>query len=108
MNQLRQLITEQVEAMKRYEVHSQQFVSEQQEECAHNQHTQFQQFDSALRDKDLAIQTLKQELANNKERSLLELEQARQDAERMAQQDGSKRATSLCGCAFHSTLRQTS
>ena len=50
MNQLRHLIAEQAEAMKRLESHSQQFVSQQQEEYAHKQHTQFQQFDGVLRD----------------------------------------------------------
>ena len=68
--------------MKRFESHSQQFVSEQQEEYAHKQHEQFQQFDSALRDKDAAIQSLKQELT----RHIQELDLAIQDAERRAQQ----------------------
>ena len=40
--------------MKRYETHSQQFVSQQQEEYAHKQHAQFQLFDNALKDKDIA------------------------------------------------------
>ena len=75
MTQLRQLIAEQAEAMRRYEAHSQQFVSQQQE-YAHKQHAQFQQFDSALKDKDTVNQSLKQELANNKEHHLQELEQA--------------------------------
>ena len=86
MDQLRQLIAKQAEAMKRFESHSQQFLSQQQEEYAHKQHTQFQQFDGALRDKDEAIQALRQELANNMERHLQELDQALQDAERRAQQ----------------------
>ena len=63
MNQLKQLVAEQAEAMKRFEFHSQQFVSQQQEECAHKQHTQFQQFDGVLRNKDEVIQSLRQELA---------------------------------------------
>ena len=86
MDQLRQLIEQQAEAMKRFESHSQQFVSQQQEEYAHKQHTQFQQFDGVLRDKDEVIQSLRQELANNRERHLQELDQALQDAERRAQQ----------------------
>ena len=86
MDQLRQLIAQQAEAMKRFESHSQQFVTQQQEEYAHKQHTQFQQFDGVLRDKDEVIQSLRQELANNRERHLQELDQALQDAERRAQQ----------------------
>ena len=81
MTQLHQLIEEQAEAMKRYEAHSQHLVSQQQEEYAHKQHAQFQQFDSALKDKDVVIQSLKQELAHNKEHYLRELSQAIQDAE---------------------------
>ena len=50
------------------------------------QHTQFQQFDGGIRDKDEVIQSLKQELANNRERHIQELDQALQDAERRAQQ----------------------
>ena len=46
---------------------SQHFVSQQQEEHAHKQRAQFQQFDSALKDKVAVIQSLKQELTNNKE-----------------------------------------
>ena len=56
MNQLRHLIAEQAEAMQRFEFHSQLFVSQQQEEYAHKQYAQFQQFDGALRDKDEVIQ----------------------------------------------------
>ena len=67
MNQLRQLIADQVEAMKRFESHSQQFVSQQNEVCAQKQHAQFQKFDGVIRDKDEVIQSLRQELANNKE-----------------------------------------
>ena len=70
MNQLRHLIGEQAEAIKQFESHSQQFVSQQQEESAHKQHAQFQEFGSVLRDKDPRIQSLKQELANNKEHHL--------------------------------------
>ena len=73
MDQLRQLIAQQAEAMKRFESHSQQF-------------TQFQPFDGVIRDKDEVIQSLKQELANNRERRLQELDQALQDAERRAKQ----------------------
>ena len=54
MNQLRQLIVEEAQAMQRFESHSQQFVSQQQEEYAHKQHAQFQQFDGVLRDQDEA------------------------------------------------------
>ena len=72
--------------MRHYETHSQQFVSRQQEEYTHKQHTRFQRFDSALKDKDTVIQPLRQELTNNKEHYLQELEQALQDAERRAQQ----------------------
>ena len=46
MEQLRHLIAQQADAMKRFESHSQHFVSQQQEEYAHKQHTQFQQFNS--------------------------------------------------------------
>ena len=63
MDQLRRLISEQSEAM-------------QQEEYAHKQQTQFQQFDSTLKDKDLMVQRLMRELANQKEHSLAALEQA--------------------------------
>ena len=76
MNQLRHLIAEQTEAVKQPKSHSQQFVSHEQEECAHKQHAQFQKFDTALKDKDAVLQSLKQELANNKEHHLQELEQA--------------------------------
>ena len=86
MDPLRQFIRQQVETMKPSESQSQQLVSQQHEEYAHKQHTQFQQFDSVLRDKDEMIQSLRQELANKKERHLQELDQALQDAERRAQQ----------------------
>ena len=59
--------------MKRFESHSQQFVSQQQEAYAHKQHTQFQKFDGGIRDKDEVIQSLRQELANNQERHLQNL-----------------------------------
>ena len=86
MNQLKHLIAEQqAEAMKRFESHSQQFLSQQQEEYAHKQHTQFQQFDGVVRHKDEVIQSLRQELANNRERHLHELDQPLQDAQRRAQ-----------------------
>ena len=54
-------------------------------EWTRKHHTQFQQFDGLIRDKDEVIQSSKQELANNQER-LQELDQALQDAERRAQQ----------------------
>ena len=82
MEQLRQLTTQQAEAMKRFESQSQQCVTQQHEEWTHKQRAQFQQFDGVIRDKDEVIQSLKQELANNKERHLQELDQALQDAER--------------------------
>ena len=61
-------------------------MTQQQEEWAHKQRAQFQQFDGAIRDKDEVIQSLKQELADNRERHLHKLDQALQDAERRAQQ----------------------
>ena len=85
-NQLKQLIAQQAEAKQRFESHSQQFVSQQQEEYAHKQHAPFQQFDGVLRDKDDVIQSLRQELANSRERHLQEPNQALRDAERRAQQ----------------------
>ena len=72
--------------MMRVEAHSQHLISQQHEEYAHKQQAQFQQFDIALKDKDLMVQHLTQKLANQKEQSLAELEQAIQDAERRAQQ----------------------
>ena len=86
LEQLRQLISQQAEAMKRFESQSQQYVTQQHEEWMRKRHTQFQQFDGVIRDKDEVIQSLKQELANNRERHLQELDQALQDAERRAQQ----------------------
>ena len=71
-NQLRLKVTEQERAFS------------QQEEYVHKQHTLFPKFDGALKDKDWAVQTLKQELANHKEQALVELEQAHQDMERVA------------------------
>ena len=68
MEQLRQLIAQQAEAMKRVESQSQQYVTQQHEEWTHKQRTQFQQFDGVIRDKDEVIQPSKQELANNQER----------------------------------------
>ena len=70
--------------MKRFDSHSQQFVSQLQEEYAHKQHTQLQKFDGVIRDKDEVIQSLRQELAINQERHLQELDQALQDAKRRA------------------------
>ena len=49
MDQLRQLIAQQAEAMKRFESHSQEFATQQHEEWAQKQHTQFQQVDGAAR-----------------------------------------------------------
>ena len=72
--------------MKPFECQPQQCVTQQHEEWAHKQRTQFQQFDGVIRDKDEVIQSLKQELANNQERHLQELDQALQDAECRAQQ----------------------
>ena len=92
MEQVRQLISQQAEAMKRFESQSQQYVTQQHEEWARKHHAQFQQFDGVIRDKDEVIQSVKQELANNRERHLQELDQALQDAERRAQQ----RRTSVC------------
>ena len=86
VEQLRQLISQQAEAMKRFESQSQQYVTQQHEEWTRKHHTQLQQFDGVIRDKDEVIQSLKQELANNRERHLQELDQALQDAERRAQQ----------------------
>ena len=86
MEQLKQLISQQAEAMKRFESQSQQYVTQQREEWRHKHRTQFQQFDGAIRDKDEVIQSLRQELANNQERRLQELDQPLQDAERRAQQ----------------------
>ena len=78
--------------MKRFESQSQQYVTQQHEEWARTHHTQFQQFDGVFRDKDEVIQSLKQELANNREQRLQKLDQALQDAERRAQQI----TTSVC------------
>ena len=73
IDQLRLKVTEQEHAFPH-----------QQEEYAHKQHTLFHEFDGALKDRDFAVQTLKQKLANHKEQTLVELEQAYQDIERMA------------------------
>ena len=86
MEQLKQLISQQAEAMKRFESQSQQYVTQQHDEWTQKQHAQFQTFDGAIRDKDELIQSLRQELTNNKERHLQELDQALQDAQRRAQQ----------------------
>ena len=56
-NQLRQLIADQAEAMKRFESQLQQFVSQQHEKHACKQHAQFQKFDGVVRDKDEATQS---------------------------------------------------
>ena len=86
MAQLRQLTSQQAETMKRFESQSQQYVTQQHDEWTQKQHAQFQKFDGVIRDKDEVIQSLRQELANNKERHLQELDQALQDAQRRAQQ----------------------
>ena len=86
MEQLRQLISQHAEAMKRFELKSQQYVTQQHEEWPRKHHTQFQQFDGVIRDKDGVIQSLKQELANNRKHHLQELDQALQDGQRRAQQ----------------------
>ena len=86
MEPLRQLISQQAEAMKRFESQSQQYVTQQHEEWTRKNHTQFQQYDGVIKDKNEVIQSLKQELANTQERRLQELDQALQDAERRAQQ----------------------
>ena len=86
MEQLKQLISQQAEAMKRFESQSQQYVTQQHDEWTQKQHTQFQKFDGVTRDKDEVVQSLRQELANNKEHHLQELDQALRDAERRAQQ----------------------
>ena len=86
MAQLRQLTSQQVETMKRFESQSQQYVTQQHDEWTQKQHAQFQKFDGVIHDKDEVIQSLRQELANTKERRLQELDQALQDAQRRAQQ----------------------
>ena len=58
VEQLRQLTSQQAEAMKRFESQSQQYVTQQHEEWTHKQHTQFQQFDGVIKDKDEVIQSL--------------------------------------------------
>ena len=65
MAQLRQLISQQAETMKRFESQSQQYVTQQHDEWTQKQHAQFQKFDGVIRDKDEVIQCLRQELANN-------------------------------------------
>ena len=59
MEQLRQLIAQQADAMKRFESQSQQFVAQQQEEWTHKEHTRFQQFDGVIRDKEEVIRSLR-------------------------------------------------
>ena len=66
MEQLKQLISQQAEAMKRLESQSQQYVTQQYDEWTQKQHAQFQKFDGVIRDKDEVIQSLRQELAHNK------------------------------------------
>ena len=72
MEQLKQLISQKAEAMKRFESQSQQYVTQQHDEWTQKQHAQFQKFDGAIRDKNELIQSLRQELTNNKERHLQE------------------------------------
>ena len=72
--------------MKLFESQSQQYVTQQHDEWTQKQLAQFQKFDGVIRDKDEVIQSLTQELANNKERRLEELDQALQDAQRRALQ----------------------
>ena len=86
MEQLKQLISQQAEAMKRFESQSQQYVTQQHDEWTQKQHDQFQKFDGVIRDKDGVIQSVRQGLANNKEHHLQQLDQALQDAQRRAQQ----------------------
>ena len=74
--QLKQLISQQAEAMKRFESQSQQYVTQQHDEWTQNQHAQFQKFDGAIREKDELIQSLRQQ----------ELDQTLQDAQQRAQQ----------------------
>ena len=64
--QLRQLIAQQAEAMKRFESQSQQYVTQQHEEWTHKQRAQFQQFDGVIRDKDEEIQSMRRELATTR------------------------------------------
>ena len=55
MEQLKQLISQQAEAMKRFESQSQQYVTQQQDEWTQKQHTQFPEVDGVIRDKDEVI-----------------------------------------------------
>ena len=48
VEQLRQLISQQAEAMKHFEAQSQQYVTQQHEEWTRKHHTQFQQFDGVI------------------------------------------------------------
>ena len=75
------MVTEQEDAMVRLEATSKNAFSRQ---YYHKQLTLFQEFDGAIKDKDAAVHALKQELANHREQTLTEFEEARQDAERMA------------------------
>ena len=70
MTQLRLTVAEQEDVMMRLQVDSQHGLSRQHEEHAHKQHALFHEFDSLC----LVLQ----------QHTLLELEQARMDAERMA------------------------
>ena len=78
------MVTEQEDAMARLEASSKHTFSRQYEEYAHKQQTLLQEFNGAFKDKDAVVHALAQELANHKEQTLTELEQARQYAERMA------------------------
>ena len=83
-DQLRHMVAEQEDAVVRLEATSKHAFSHQYEEHAHNHQTLFQEFNGALKDEDNTVHALKQELANHKEQALAELEQARRDAEHMA------------------------
>ena len=63
------------------EADSQHALSRQHAEHAHKQHAWPHEFDSAIKDKDEAVHALQRELANHKEHTFLELEQARVDAD---------------------------
>ena len=76
ISQVRHMVTEREDAMVRLEAHF--------EEYAHRQQTLFLEFDSAIKEKDVTLHALQHELANQKEHAITELEQARMDAERVA------------------------
>ena len=82
--QLLLVVAEQEDAMMRLQADSQHALSRQHEEHAQKQHALFHEFDSAIRDKGQTVHALQRELVNHKEHTLLELEQAHMDAERVA------------------------